>query len=70
MALRHGALRDALIDVGASEAKAERAAYDWEFADIRGEMQRGFARCLALSGPGVPRAHDGLAAGFVLPGQR
>ena len=44
-----GALRDALIDAGASDAKAERAAeklagYEREFSGIRSEMQQGFAK--------------------------
>jgi len=49
MALQLGALRDALIEAGASDARAQRAAeelagYEREFAGIRGDMQLGFAK--------------------------
>jgi len=49
MALQLGALRDALIEAGASEVRAQRAAeelagYEREFAGIRGDMQQGFAK--------------------------
>ena len=49
MALQLGALRDALIEAGASEVRAQRAAeelagYEREFAGIRGDMQLGFAK--------------------------
>ena len=49
MALQLGALRDALIEAGASDARAQRAAeelagYEREFAGIRGDMQQGFAK--------------------------
>ena len=49
MALQLRALRDALIEAGASDARAQRAAeelagYEREFAGIRGDMQQGFAK--------------------------
>jgi hypothetical protein len=44
MALQLGALRDALIEAGASEQKAAKAAeelagYDREFADIKSDLR-------------------------------
>jgi hypothetical protein len=49
MALQPGALRDALIDAGASPETANRAAeelagHDREFAGLRAEMGQGFAK--------------------------
>jgi hypothetical protein len=44
MALQLGALRDALIDAGASSEKADKAAeelagYEREFAEIKGDLR-------------------------------
>jgi hypothetical protein len=44
MALQLGALRDALVEAGASEEKAQKAAeemagYDREFADVRSDLK-------------------------------
>jgi hypothetical protein len=44
MALRLGTLREALIDAGASDEKAQKAAeemaaYDREFADFRSDLR-------------------------------
>ncbi len=44
MALQLGALREALIDAGASDEKAQKAAeemaaYDREFADVRSDLK-------------------------------
>ena len=44
MALQLGSLRDALIEAGASEEKASKAAeelagYEREFADIKGDLR-------------------------------
>lgn len=49
MALQLGALRDALIDAGASEEKAQRAAeelaaYQSEFTALRDDMRDGFGK--------------------------
>jgi hypothetical protein len=49
MALQLGALRDALIDAGASEDKAQRAAeelagYQSEFTRVRDDMRDGFTK--------------------------
>jgi hypothetical protein len=49
MALQLGALRDALIDAGASEEKAQRAAeelagYQSEFGRLRDDMRDGFGK--------------------------
>jgi hypothetical protein len=44
MALQLGALRDALVEAGASEEKAQKATeemagYDREFADVRSDLK-------------------------------
>ena len=49
MALQLGALREALIDAGASPEKASRAAeelagHDREFTGLRADMNQGFAK--------------------------
>jgi hypothetical protein len=69
MALQLGALRDALIDAGASPETANRAAeelagHDREFTGLRADMTAGFARVDADMIAGFARVDADMTAGF------